>query len=47
MRIRSWLDNPRHLFWVLQLGGWAFWGLIIKYGTTLTMVGDVAPDYWL
>ncbi len=45
MKIRNWLENPRHLFWVLQLGGWAAWGLIGKYGYTLAAFGEVAPNY--
>jgi hypothetical protein len=45
--LRKWLDNPRHLFWVLQLGGWGFWGLIVKYWATRASLGEVAPDYEL
>jgi LytS/YehU family sensor histidine kinase len=45
MRVRSWLEDQRHLFWVLQLGGWAAWGLVGKYGLTRAMLGEVAPNY--
>ncbi|MEJ8568074.1 sensor histidine kinase [Elongatibacter sediminis] len=45
MKIRSWLEDQRHLFWVLHLGGWAAWGLIGKYGLTRAMLGEVAPHY--
>jgi two-component system, LytTR family, sensor kinase len=45
MNIRDWLEQPRRLFWVLQLGGWAAWGLIGKYGYTVFVLEDTAPDY--
>jgi len=45
MNIRNWLEDQRHLFWVLHLGGWAIWGLIGKYGLTLAMLDEVAPNY--
>ena len=44
--LKPWLENPRHLFWVLQLGGWGFWGLYKYWGTRLSL-GEVAPDYAL
>jgi two-component sensor histidine kinase len=45
--LRKWLEDQRHLFWVLQLGGWGFWGLIGKYWTTRASLGEVAPEYAL
>ncbi len=45
MKMRSWLDDPRRLFWLLHLGGWAAWGVVGKYFLTLAMLGEVAPLY--
>ena len=45
MNIRHWLEDEKHLFWVLHLGGWAIWGLIGKYALTVAMLDEIAPDY--
>jgi hypothetical protein len=45
MKIGHWLEDQRHLFWVLQLGGWAAWGIIGKYGYSAIVLEEVAPDY--
>jgi two-component system, LytTR family, sensor kinase len=45
MKVRNWLEQPRRLFWVLQLGGWAAWGLIGKYGFSVFVLEEIAPDY--
>jgi len=45
MNIRKWLEDQRHLFWVLHLGGWALWGLIGKYALTVAMLEEIAPYY--
>lgn len=45
MNIRNWLEDQRHLFWVLQLGGWGAWGLIGKYGFNLFVLEEIAPNY--
>lgn len=45
MNIRIWLEDQKHLFWALHLGGWAIWGLIGKYALTLAMLDEVAPNY--
>ncbi|HLF29684.1 MAG TPA: histidine kinase [Xanthomonadales bacterium] len=45
MNIRNWLEDQRCLFWVLQLGGWAAWGIIGKYGYSVVVLEEVAPDY--
>jgi hypothetical protein len=39
------LTNQRRLFWVLQLGGWAAWGLFGKYLILLAYSEEVAPGY--
>lgn len=45
--LKKWLNNPQHLFWVLQLGGWGSWGFFYKYWGTRLSLGEVAPDYGL
>jgi two-component system LytT family sensor kinase len=45
--LKKWLENPRHLFWVLQLGGWGAWGFFFKYWGTYLSLGEVAPEYGL
>lgn len=45
MNIRKWLEDPGHLFWVLNLGGWAAWGLVVKYGYSAVVLEEVAPNY--
>jgi len=45
MNIRNWLEDQRHLFWVLHIGGWAFWGLVVKYGYQAVVLDEVSPDY--
>jgi hypothetical protein len=47
MIIRSLLKNQRQLFWVLHLGGWIAWGLIVKYAFTRAMLDDIAPGYFV
>lgn len=47
MNIRKWLEDPKHLFWVLNLGGWATWGLVVKYGYSAVVLEEVAPNYGL
>jgi len=39
------MTDQRRLFWILQLGGWAAWGLIGKYAYTLAVLGEMIPDY--
>lgn len=42
------IKDPHRLFWVLHLGGWAFWGLFLKYlYTTQIMDEQTPPDYYL
>ena len=45
MKVRNWLDEPRRLFWVLHISGWAAWGLIGKYAYTRAVIDDLAPNY--
>jgi two-component system LytT family sensor kinase len=47
MMIRNLLKNQRLLFWVLHLGGWFAWGLIVKYAFTRAMLDDIAPGYFV
>ena len=44
--IRNLLKNQRQLFWVLHLGGWFAWGLIIKYAFTMAILEEAAPGYF-
>jgi len=44
--IRKLVCNQQRLFWVLHLGGWFAWGLIVKYGLTRAMLEDTAPNYF-
>lgn len=39
------MTDKKRLFWTLQIGGWAAWGLIGKYGYTLAVLGEVIPNY--
>ncbi len=41
------LNDRQRLFWALQLGGWAAWGIVGKYLYTRTMLDEVAPNYGL
>lgn len=41
----SLLNNQQRLFWVLHLGGWLAWGLIVKYAFTRAMLEDIPPEY--
>ena len=41
------LKNQSKLFWVLHLGSWAAWGLILKYAYTAATLDDVPPSYFL
>ncbi len=39
------LNDRRRLFWVLQLAGWAGWGLFGKYLYTRAALDEVPPSY--
>ena len=41
------IKNQRSLFWVLQVVGWLVWGTVVKFGLTLAMFKEVAPNYFL
>lgn len=45
MFARSLITNQRRLFWTLQLGGWAAWGLIGKYAYTQITLREFIPNY--
>ena len=45
MNARDFMIDQRRLFWILQLGGWAAWGLVGKYAYTLAVMGETIPDY--
>ena len=46
MIVRSLLKNQTRLFWVLHLGGWFAWGVIVKYAFTRALFDDTAPGYF-
>ncbi len=46
MKFNRFLENPHKLFWVLHLGGWAFWGVFLKYLYTTQVLGEQPPDYF-
>jgi two-component system LytT family sensor kinase len=41
------LNDRQRLFWALQLGGWAAWGIVGKYLYTRTVLDEIAPNYGL
>ena len=45
MNVPIFITDQRRLFWVLQIGGWAAWGLIGKYGYNRVLVGEISPNY--
>lgn len=45
MNIPGFTADQRRLFWVLQIGGWAAWGLLGKFGYTLLVLDEVIPGY--
>jgi len=48
MIIRNLVKDQHKLFWVLQLGGWLVWGLVVKYAYTRAFSGeDTLPNYFL
>jgi hypothetical protein len=46
MKFRIIFKSQQRLFWVLHLGGWLAWGLIIKYSLTRAMLEETAPGYF-
>lgn len=47
MIIRNLLKDQQRLFWILHLGGWLAWGLIVKYALTRATLDDIAPGYFV
>jgi len=45
--IKGLLQNQNRLFWVLHLGGWLTWGVIVKYAYTLVIFEATSPYYFL
>jgi hypothetical protein len=43
--MQSLLENRQRLFWWLQIGGWAAWGIVGKYLRTRLISDEVAPNY--
>ncbi len=41
------LNNHKKLFWWLHLGGWAFWGVFVKYLYTTEVLNEDIPRYHL
>lgn len=41
------LRNHQRLFWWLHLGGWAFWGVFVKYLYTTEVLNENIPGYLL
>ena len=41
----SLIKDHRKLFWALHLGGWAFWGVFVKYLYTTQISGEQIPWY--
>lgn len=46
MKFGRLMEKPRQLFWVLHLGGWAFWGVVLKYLYTTQILGEQPPYYF-
>jgi len=47
MIIRNLIKDQRRLFWVLHLGGWFAWGLVVKYALTRFSMEGTPPNYFL
>ncbi|MDX1554521.1 MAG: histidine kinase [Xanthomonadales bacterium] len=45
MNLRDLIADERRLFWTLQIGGWAAWGLFGKYLYTIAVVEERIPNY--
>ena len=47
MKFGGILNNHQRLFWWLHLGGWAFWGVFVKYLYTTEVLNEKIPGYFL
>lgn len=47
MKFEALLKNHGKLFWWLQLGGWVFWGVFVKYLYTTEVLNEEIPRYHL
>lgn len=45
MKFGALLNNHKKLFWWLHLGGWAFWGIFVKYLYTTEVLNEDIPGY--
>ena len=45
MKLKNIIKDQPNLFWAFHLGGWALWGVFGKYLYTVTVLGEVAPNY--
>jgi two-component system LytT family sensor kinase len=45
VKLKNIIKDQPNLFWAFHLGGWAFWGIVVKYLYTATMLEEVAPSY--
>ncbi len=45
MMLGALLNNHKKLFWWLHLGGWAFWGIFVKYLYTTQVTNEEIPGY--
>jgi hypothetical protein len=46
MKFRKLVREQEKLFWVLHLGGWLAWGVLVKYSLTVAILDDTAPNYF-
>ncbi len=47
MKFGGILKNHQRLFWWLHLGGWAFWGVFVKYLYTTEVLNENIPHYYV
>jgi len=45
VKLKNIIKDQPNLFWAFHLGGWALWGVFGKYLYTVTVLGEVAPNY--
>ena len=47
MMIKNLANDQRKLFWVLHLGGWFAWGILLKFGPAWAVSEEMSPNYFL
>ena len=45
VKLKFLIKDQSNLFWVFHLGGWALWGIFVKYLYTVAMLEEIAPHY--